>query len=515
MNYLMGKSCFWHHAKSAKFAKFLSGLRGLGEHCVRIKLAFALLCVFSSVIATATPRRLFDETPAQKTARLTWWTEGRFGMFIHFGLYSLPARGEWVKMTERANMKEEKYQEYFENFNPDLFDAKAWAKAAKAAGMKYAVLTAKHHEGFCLWDTKFTDYKITNTAFKRDLVKEFCEAFRAEGIRVGLYYSLIDWHHPDFTIDARHPRMPPGCRPADPSGTVGGEETWKRINAGKDMNRYRRYMKDQVGELLTNYGRIDIVWFDFTYPNDGGHGKTAEDWDSEGLLKYARSLQPWIIVDNRLGLTDTADGWDFVTPEQFKVEAWPTVNGERVPWETCQTLSGSWGYARDEMTWKTTENVLATLIHSVSKGGNMILNVGPTGRGRFDSRATSHLGEIGEWMKLNSRAIYGCTEAPEQFKAPENTVLTFNPATRRLYIHLLAYPGGRIACPFAADVAYAQFLHDASEITLERHGTAAEQTQEFYKSGNEGVSYFLLPAVKPDVLIPVIEVILKPERMKQ
>ena len=473
----------------------------------------SLLSLSAGASSDSRLRRIFSETPQQKAERLSWWTEGRFGMFIHFGLYSLPACGEWVKMTKRVS--EEKYDDYFKYFNPDLFDAKAWAKAAKAAGMKYAVLTAKHHEGFCLWDTKFTDYKITNTAFKRDLVKEFCDAFRAEGIRVGLYYSLIDWHHPDFTVDARHPRMPAGCLPANPSGTVGGEATWKRINAGKDMNRYRQYMKDQVGELLTNYGRIDIVWFDFTYPKDGGHGKSAADWDSEGLLKYARSLQPWIIVDNRLGLTDTVDGWDFVTPEQFKVEKWPTVKGERVPWETCQTLSGSWGYARDEMTWKSSENVLATLIHSVSKGGNMILNVGPTGRGCFDKRASRHLQEIGEWMKLNSRAIYGCTEAPEQFKAPENTVLTYNPATRRLYIHLISYPGGRLTCPVAKDVAYAQFLHDASEITLERHGTAAEQTQEFYKSGNEGVSYFLLPAVKPDVVIPVIEVILKPERMKQ
>ena len=477
-------------------------------------LAVSIFAFFhTSTFAYSSPRRLFAETPAQKAERLSWWTHDRFGMFIHFGLYSLRARGEWQKMHERVS--EEKYGDYFRNFNPDLFDAKEWARCAKAAGMKYAVLTAKHHEGFCLWDTKFTEYKITNTAFRRDLVREFCDAFRAEGIRVGLYYSLLDWNHPDYTIDARHPRLPPGCKPCDPSGTIGGEETWKRINAGKDMNRYRKFMKDQVGELLTNYGRIDIVWFDFTYPKDGGHGKSAEDWDSEGLLRYARSLQPWIIVDNRLGLTDTADGWDFVTPEQFKVEKWPTVKGGRVPWETCQTLSGSWGYARDEMTWKTTENVLATLIHSVSKGGNMILNVGPTGRGRFDSRATSHLGEIGEWMKLNSRAIYGCTEAPEQFKAPENTVLTFNPATRRLYIHLLAYPGGRLACPFADDVAYAQFLHDASEILLERHGTVAEQTQEFYKSGNEGVSYFLLPAARPDVLIPVIEVVIKPEGAKQ
>ena len=269
---------------------------------VRVLITLAV-CIFAyfhnfTIAYSSDLRHIFNETAEQKQERLSWWTHDRFGMFIHLGLYSLPARGEWVKMGEQIG--EEKYDEYFKYFNPDLFDAKAWAKTAKQAGMKYAVLTAKHHEGFCLWDSKFTDYKITNTAFKRDLVKEFCEAFRAEGIRVGLYYSLVDWHHPDFTIDARHPRRPKGCGPADPSGTVGGEATWAKINAGKDMNRYRQFMKDQVGELLSNYGRIDIVWFDFTYPKDGGHGKTPEDWDSEGLLKYARSLQPWIIVDNRL-----------------------------------------------------------------------------------------------------------------------------------------------------------------------------------------------------------------------
>ena len=476
---------------------------------VLMALAVSILAYFhnSTIAYSSTPRRLFDETPAEKAGRLSWWTHDRFGMFIHFGLYSLPAKGEWVKMTERVC--EEKYQEYFENFNPDLFDAKVWAKEAKAAGMKYAVLTAKHHEGFCLWDTKFTDYKITNTAFGRDVVKEFCEAFRAEGIRVGLYYSLIDWHHPDFTIDARHPRMPPGCRPADPSGTAGGEETWKKINAGKDMGRYRRYMKDQIGELLSNYGRIDIVWFDFTYPGDGGHGKTAQDWDSEGLLKYARSLQPWIIVDNRLGLTDTADGWDFVTPEQFKVEKWPTVKGERVPWETCQTLSGSWGYARDEMTWKDSASVLSLLVHSVSKGGNMILNVGPTGRGNFDSRSVGRLRDIGGWMSLNARSIYGCTEAPAKYDPPPNTILTYNPEARRIYIHLLVYPGTRLACPFADEIAYAQFLHDASEIGVERHGMKMSHIQNFYDSGCESVSYLSLPPVRPDILIPVIEIKLK------
>lgn len=209
------------------------------------------------------------------------------------------------------------------------------------------------------------------------------------------------------------------------------------------------------------------------------------------------------------GITDTADGWDFVTPEQFQVEKWPTVRGERVPWEICQTFSGNWGYTRDAATWKAPAEILALLTHAVSKGGNLILNVGPNGRGRFDPRDASRLQEIGEWMELHSRSITGCTEAPAGFVAPPNTLLTWNPAARRLYIHILAWPGGRLACPFGDKVAYAQFLHDASEVQIERHGAVMEQRQSFYESGCEGVSYLRLPATRPDVLIPVVEVMLK------
>lgn len=212
-----------------------------------------------------------------------------------------------------------------------------------------------------------------------------------------------------------------------------------------------------------------------------------------------------------MGLTDTVDGWDFVTPEQFKAEHWPTVGGVRVPWETCQTFSGSWGYARDEMTWKDPVELISILIHSVSKGGNLIMNVGPTARGRFDTRAESRLRAFGEWMELNGRSVYGCTEAPVRFKAPDGTILTFNPETNRLYIHLLSYPGARLACSFCKEIGYAQFLHDASEIRLEMHGNDMAQKQSFYKSGCEGVSYLKLPVVKPNIGIPVVEIILRPK----
>jgi len=164
----------------------------------------SFLMIFLLIISQISPAQLPKETESQKMQRMKWWTDARFGMFIHWGLYAMPARHEWVKNRER--MTDEQYQKYFDMFNPDLYNPKEWAKMAREAGMKYVVLTAKHHEGFCLFDSKFTDYKSTNTPIKKDLIKEFVEAFRAEGLKVGFYYSLIDWHHPDYTIDSRHPQ---------------------------------------------------------------------------------------------------------------------------------------------------------------------------------------------------------------------------------------------------------------------------------------------------------------------
>jgi len=445
---------------------------------ILIFLVFLLL-----IISQHSQAQLPKETEAQKTQRMKWWTDARFGMFIHWGLYASPARHEWVKNYER--MTNEQYQKYFDIFNPDMYNPKEWARMAKEAGMKYVVLTAKHHEGFCLWDSKFTDYKATNTPFGRDIIKEYVEAFRAEGLKVGFYYSLIDWHHPDFTIDRNHPQRQQY------------DTAYARLNKGKDMNRYREYMKNQVRELLTNYGEISIIWFDFSYP--GKNGKGRDDWDSENLLKLTRSLQPGIIVDDRLDLKDVEGGWDFTTPEQYKVDKWPEYNGKKIPWETCQTFSGSWGYYRDETSWKNNAQLLELLIESVGKGGNLLLNVGPTARGVFDYRAQERLKSMGEWMKYNGRSIYGCTEAPSEFRVPDNTRLTYNPVTNRLYIHLLAYPMGNIRLDGMADkVKYVQFLHDASEIRFSR-GSGEN-------AGNLNLS---LPILKPPVEIPVIEVFLK------
>lgn len=411
---------------NSRFLQCKTGIQKSNE-CIMLKkiglLFLPLLLVISSVDAQ---KRIGNETAAQKKQRMAWWTNDRFGMFIHWGLYALPARHEWVKNHER--MTNEEYEKYFKIFNPDLFDAKAWAKKAKAAGMRYAVLTSKHHEGFNMFDSKYTDYKVTNTPAKRDLVKEFVEAFRAEGIKVGFYYSLLDWHHPDYTIDENHPQ-----RPLKNSDTA-----YARLNKGRDMAKYREYLYNQVTELLTKYGKIDILWLDFSFP--GKYGKGREDWGSVALMKQIRKLQPGIIVDNRLDLNDYEDGVDFETPEQVSTEELEKYRGK--VWETCQTFSGSWGYDRDENTWKTHRQLLDLLITSVSNGGNLLLNVGPTARGEFDYRASSALDSLSHWMHSNSKSIYGCTYAPAEFKVPANTKLTYNPVTKRLYVHLYEYPSG-------------------------------------------------------------------------
>lgn len=441
----------------------------------------------------ALPKSIFNETPERRAERISWWRHDRFGMFIHFGLYAMPARHEWVRSKEF--IPNETYdKKYFPRFNPDLFDAREWARAAKKAGMKYMVLTTKHHEGFCMWDSKVTDYKITNTPFKRDLVKEYVEACRAEGLKVGFYFSIIDWHHPHFTIDVTHPLRPRG-------GFT--DESYAKLNEGRDMSKYREYMFAQVRELLTWYGKIDIIWFDYTSKHK--YGKNWKDWNAVDLVRMARSINPDIMIDNRLDLMDTDDGWDFVTPEQFKVQTWPTIRGKRVPWETCQTFSGSWGYYRDETTWKSVPQLVELLSHTVSFGGNLILNVGPTARGEFDSRAMERLEGLGKWMRQNSRSIYGCTEPPAGFTAPNGTALTYNPKTDRLYIHLYDYPMGYLPIEFFDKVEYAQFLHDGSELFLKAppkiHNQSGEQTKFF--------GGLVLPVLKPDVSVPVIEIFLK------
>lgn len=449
----------------------------------KLKVLSLIALLIAGTASAQKLKKIGNETAAQKAKRMSWWTQDRFGMFIHFGLYSGAARHEWVKHNE--HMTNEQYQKYFDQFNPDLFDPVKWAKAAKAAGMKYAVLTTKHHEGFCLFDSKYTDYKATNTPAKRDLVREYVNAFRSQGLKVGFYYSLLDWHHPDYTMDDAHPLVQVDTSQAN----------YDRLNKGRDMAKYRQYLRNQITELLTNYGKIDILWLDWTWDKSDKRGKHADDWGAVELLKLVRKLQPGIIVNNRLGLDDYADGGDFQTPEQVSTTELNKYRGKI--FETCQTFSGSWGYYRDEYSWKTHRQLLDLLITSVSNGGNLILNVGPTARGEFDYRATNALDSMAYWMHANSPSIYNCTYAPAAYKIPEGQKLTYNPTIRRLYVHLYNYPkDGKLILPgYNGKIKYAQFLNDHSELLYK----AAENSEDLVLT---------LPLKKPPYEIPVVELTL-------
>lgn len=426
-----------------------------------------------------------------------WFVHDRFGMFIHWGIYALPARHEWIKMREMIS--EEHYDLYMRYFDPDLYDAREWARQAKAAGMKYAVMTTKHHDGFCMFDSKYTDYKCTNAPAGRDLIREYVDAFRAEGIRIGFYYSLIDWHHPEFPIDMIHPRR------EDPDA--------QEKSAGRDIRKYAEYMRNQVTELLSNYGKIDILWFDFSYSKNipdpdksWMKGKGKDDWESEELISLARRLQPGVIIDNRTEIDQ-----DLWTPEQYQPQEWirHAETGELVVWEACQTFSGSWGYHRDEQTWKSPEMLIRMLVNTVALGGNLLMNVGPTARGYLDSRAEAALAVYADWMKYNSRSIYGCTMAePDLLPAlPPDSRFTQSRDGKRLYLHLFAYPFAHVLLDgLAGRVDYAQFLHDGSEIKFTEGAV-----RHFSVGAAQGEKLLVLelPPVKPPVTVPVIELFLK------
>lgn len=425
----------------------------------------------------------------EKFDRMQWWSESRFGMFIHWGLYALPARHEWVMSNEQISKKN--YEKYVEYFNPDLYNPKEWAKLAKNAGMKYVVFTAKHHDGFSMYDTKYSDFKVTNSPIGRDLLKELVDAFRAEDIRIGLYYSLIDWHHPDFLVNEHiHPER------------NNQEEVAKDKN--RDKKKFQLFLMNQITELMTNYGQIDVLFADFSYPHrKNGKGKLY--WNSEALYKQIRKLQPNIILNDRLDLEEEG-GWDYKSPEQFMPKSWVTYQGEKVPWETCQTFSGSWGYHRDEYTWKSIRQTIVMLIETVSKGGNLLLNIGPTARGLIQEEAVERLKATQEWMKFNSRSVYGCTAAPKEFERPDNCLLTFNPKTNRLYVHVLEWPFKTLYLPgLAGKVKYAQILNDASELKLE---TQKGAWLDDVNKEDDGLK-ITIPVREPNVEIPVIELFLK------
>lgn len=424
--------------------------------------------------------------------RTEWFRHDRFGMFIHWGLYAIPGRGEWIRNGQRLSVAD--YQPYFDAFNPVDYRPTEWAKLAKAAGMKYMVLTAKHHDGFCLFDSAYTDYKATNTHAKRDLVREFVEAARNEGLKVGLYYSLLDWHHDDYPKyhDLHHPMR--------------GNDAYK--DEVIDFNNYLTYMHNQVEELVTNYGKIDILWFDFSY-----EGMSGEQWQATKLIEMVRRHQPDVLVDNRLEgsgegfgsiVTDNISYYagDFVSPEQqLPQEGIRNQKGELIPWELCVTMNNHWGYNPYDKTYKSAKMLIRKLVECVSKNGNMLLNVGPDALGAFPTESVAVLETFAKWIHRNGESIYGC--GLSALPKPEWGYYTQN--DKVIYAHIFEPQIGPIYLPGidASDIQSLSLLHDGSEVKVSDSWTTKAYPGRCFVQYAEG-TYPL-----PDEIDTVIKIILK------
>ncbi|MGQ0627817.1 MAG: alpha-L-fucosidase [Phycisphaerales bacterium] len=330
---------------------------------------------------------------ADDAKRLSWWTEARLGMFIHWGLYAIPAgrwgeatgHGEWIRDSAKIPLAE--YDGLVKQFNPVKFNAEEIVLAAKNAGMGYITITTKHHDGFCLFDTATTDFDVMSTPFKRDIMKEMADACRRHGLRICWYYSIMDWHHPDYL-----PRRP-----------------WEtdRPTKGADFDRYIQYMKAQLRELLTNYGEIGVLWFD---------GQWEGSWNDErgaDLQAFVRQLQPSIIINSRVGRgggsygLDGARLGDYSTPEQFIPETTPAG-----PWETCMTMNDHWGYNAKDMNFKPARTLIRNTVDIASKGGNFLLNIGPTALGEIPAVSVERLERLGGWMRQHGEAVRGTSASP-------------------------------------------------------------------------------------------------------
>lgn len=362
--------------------------------------------------------RTHAQSPAQSNdARLDWWRTSRFGMFVHWGPVSL--KGTEIGWSRGAQIPVDEYDRLYQRFNPTNFDAGAWVRIAKEAGMRYLVLTSKHHDGFCLWNTQYTDYNIMNTPFHRDVVKELAEACRQQGIVFATYYSILDWHHPDY-----------------PLGSPGGKSTKPSPN----MDRYNIYLKNQLAELIRNYGPLGILWFDGEWESPWTHERAVD------LAAFLRRLQPSIIINNRIdkgrtgmaGLTAAGEFLgDYDTPEQ---EIGKFQNDR--PWESCITLCRQWAWKpNDEM--KSTKECLQTLVTCAGGDGNLLLNVGPMPSGEIEPRQVRRLEQIGHWLKQYGKSIYGTRGGP--FKPGPWGASTY--AGNTIFVHVMQWPADDLILP--------------------------------------------------------------------
>jgi len=358
-------------------------------------------------------------TEEDRERRMKWWHEARFGMFIHWGLYSVLGRHEWVMENEAVPVAE--YEQLAARFRPKPWPAREWAALAKKAGMKYMVMTTKHHEGFCLFDTSTTNYCAPKQAAGRDLVREFVEAARGEGLRVGFYYSLMDWHHPD---GAR-------CRE---------DEAARR--------RFVDYIHTHVRELMSNYGKIDILWYDVPWP------LTAEGWESLKMNQMVRKLQPDIVINNRSRVPE-----DFDTPEQ-RIEASKARN-----WESCMTMNDSWGYHKADDNWKSARQCLRNLITCARLGGNYLLNIGPMPDGSVPPESVKILTEMGAWLSRNGAAIY----TADPCSLTRSNYMSFTRKGNTLFAHVHYWPGSAaVIAGLRSKVLSAKLLATGAPVKFEQ-----------------------------------------------
>jgi alpha-L-fucosidase len=343
----------------------------------------------------------------------SWFSEARFGLFVHWshssqqGIeLSWPLVGGVAGLPGSRDLPVSRYHASAATFDPRAYDPRSWARLARELGMTYAVLTAKHHDGFAMWDTKQSDFSVVHAPYGRDVVRAFVDAMRSEGLRVGLYFSLCDWHHPDY----------PAFTDADKPYAFGRH----RQPTPEQWARFRAFLFAQVEELLTGYGPIDLLWF------DGGWERSAEQWGARELRARIRALAPDALVNDRL----PGEG-DFDTPEQFV----PPLPPARA-WETCMTINETWGYDPDDHAWKSPRRLVHTLCEVAGKGGNLLLNVGPKGDGRLPEEIVARLAEVGRWMARHREAIVGTRPGVEPWQF-------YGPTTRRgstLYLHCLMRP---------------------------------------------------------------------------
>jgi alpha-L-fucosidase len=365
-----------------------------------------ILLTIASLAATATAgdKAAQQAAPAARAAneaRLAWWRDARFGMFIHWGPVSL--KGTEIGWSRGAPIPIEEYDHLYKQFNPVKFDADQWVKIAKDAGMKYLVFTTKHHDGFCMFDTGQTDHNIMGSPFARDVVKELSQACRKQGIAFGTYYSVCDWHHPDF-----------------PLGSPGG--TTKKPHP--NLDRYEQYLRKQVEELIRNYGPLSTLWFDVAQGFDAKRGK--------GVVDFVRSLQPDILVNNRC-----ADPGDYDTPEQRV----GTYHFDR-PWETCMTICNQWAWKPGD-PMKSLKECLQTLVLCAGGDGNLLFNVGPMPSGEIEPRQVERLRQMGDWLAKYGQSIYGTRGGP--FKPNKQMASTRRGNT--VYVHVLKWEGDSIVLP--------------------------------------------------------------------